>query len=203
MKKLASTLPNMILSLVGICIVVASLLAILNSLTMEPIAQAKAKAKMDALGAVLPPFDNDPSAEGFPILLEGEKDSLMIYPARSKGVKVGYAIESYTDKGFSGRIAVMIGINMQGRLVDFSVLESNETPGLGTRISEWYRDGRHAAGIKDIRGLDLKQYYPLRLDRDGGAIDGITAATISSRAFMDAINRAYQAQQLASQNNDK
>lgn len=203
MKKLASTLPNMVLSLVGICTVVASLLATLNWLTIEPIAQAKAQAKTNALAAVLPPFDNNPSAEGFRLLLEGEKDSLTIYPAISQGKAVGYAIESYTDKGFSGRISVMIGIDSLGHLVDFSVLETNETPGLGTRISEWYRDGQKAAGIKDLRGLDLKAYYPLTLDKDGGKIDAITAATISSRAFMDAINRAYQAQQLVSQNNNE
>ena len=194
MKKLASTLPNMVLSLVGICTVVSGVLATLNRVTEEPIAQAKAKAKTEALAAVLPAFDNEPTTDSFRLLLDGERDSLTVYPALNAGEPVGYAIESYTDMGFSGRITVMVGIDLQGHLVDFSVLEMNETPGLGTRIYEWYRDAEKAIGIKDVRGINLTEEYPLSVSKDGGKVDAITAATISSRAFLDAVNRAYQAQ---------
>ena len=47
-------------------------------------------------------------------------------------------------------------------------------------------------GIRDVRGLDMKASAPLTVSKDGGKVDAITAATISSRAFLDAVNRAWR-----------
>lgn len=190
MKKLASTLPNMLMSLTGICVVVSGILAGLNALTKEPIAQAQIKAKVEAISLVTPEFDNNPYEEQFRILPEGERDSLVIYPARRGGEVVGYAIETYTTKGFSGLITLMMGIDTQGHLVDFSVLEISETPGLGSKIPDWFHTKY------DVRGIDLASRAPLAVRQDGGEVDAITAATISSRAFLDAINRGYATSKL-------
>lgn len=200
MKKLSSTLPNMLLSLTGICIVVSGILAFLNHVTKEPIAEAQIKAKVEAISAVTPPFDNNPFEERFKVLAPGDVDSLTVYPARQGEALVGYAIESYTKAGFSGYISIMMGLDLNGKLLDFSVLEIAETPGLGSKIPEWFRSEGSASGlIKDVRGLDLSSQAPLKVVQDGGSVDAITAATISSRAFLDAINRGYQASQLISQ----
>lgn len=195
MKKLSSTLPNMVLSLVGICLVVSGILALLNHVTQEPIAEAKVTAKVDAIKQVMPEFDNNPYEDRFALLLEGEKDSLTIYPASLSGKPVGYAIETYTNSGFNGRISLMVGLDMSGTLVDFSVLELSETPGLGTKIPEWFHTPSAKGLIQDVRGLQMAQEAPLKVSKDGGRVDAITAATISSRAFLDAVNRAYTAYQ--------
>lgn len=193
MKKLTSTLPNMLLSLTGICLMVSGILAMLNHVTEEPIAQAKVAAKVAAIKVVTPEFDNNPYEARFCVLPEGEKDSLIIYPALKDGKPIGYAIETYTNAGFSGYISIMLGLDTQGHLVDYSVLESSETPGLGTKIQEWFRTSSSKNSIQDVRGLDLKAKSPLKVTKDGGEVDAITAATISSRAFLDAIDRGYRA----------
>lgn len=195
MNKLTSTLPNMLLSLTGICLVVSGILTLLNHITEEPIAQAKVAAKVEAIKVVAPEFDNNPYEARRSLLLDGDKDSLIIYPAFKGNKPVGYAIESYTNAGFAGYISVMIGLDVEGKLVDFSVLESSETPGLGTKIQEWFHTPSSKGHIQDVRGLDLKAKSPLKVTKDGGEVDAITAATISSRAFLDAIERGYRAYQ--------
>lgn len=197
MKKLSSTLPNMLLSLGGICVIVSGILSLVNHVTTEPIAKAEVEAKVAAIRAVTPPFDNNPFLELQRILPEGETDSLTVYPAKKGGQLVGFAIESYTLKGFSGLIRTMIGFDTEGRIVDFAVLQHAESPGLGSRIPEWYHEKSETGGIRDLRGLDMKTASPLVVSKDGGKVDAITAATISSRAFLDAVNRAWKTYQTA------
>ena len=150
------------------------------------------RAKVEAIRAVAPAFDNNPFAEKLMVLPEGETDSLTVYPAKKGSALVGFAIESYTQKGFSGLIRVMVGFDAEGHLVDFSVLQHSESPGLGSRIPEWYHEKSETGGIRDVRGLDMKASAPLTVSKDGGKVDAITAATISSRAFLDAVNRAWR-----------
>ena len=191
MAKLSSTLRNMLLSLTGICIIVSGILALVNKVTKAPIEEAQVKAKVEAISAVTPKFDNNPFAERLRFLPEGESDSLTVYPAKMGGQLVGFAIESYTLKGFSGLISVMVGFDASGKLVDFSVLQHAESPGLGSLIPEWFHEKSQTGGIRDMRGLDMKAVSPLSVSKDGGKVDAITAATISSRAFLDAVNRAW------------
>ena len=117
MKKLSSTLPNMLLSLGGICVLVSGILAVVNKVTTAPIAEAEMRAKVEAIRAVAPAFDNNPFAEKLMVLPEGETDSLTVYPAKKGSALVGFAIESYTQKGFSGLIRVMVGFDAEGHLV--------------------------------------------------------------------------------------
>ena len=81
MKKLESTLPNMVLSLVGICTLVAAILAFLNDATKGPIEEAQVKNKIAAIKAVTPQFDNNPYEETFKVALAAG-DSLVVYPAK-------------------------------------------------------------------------------------------------------------------------
>ena len=192
MKKLSSQLHNMLRALGCIGVLVSGILAVVNKVTTAPIAEAEMRAKVEAIRAVAPAFDNNPFAEKLMVLPEGETDSLTVYPAKKGSTLVGFAIESYTQKGFSGLIRVMVGFDAEGRLVDFSVLQHSESPGLGSRIPEWYHEKSETGGIRDMRGLDMKASAPLTVSKDGGKVDAITAATISSRAFLDAVNRAWR-----------
>lgn len=191
MKKLTSTLPNMVLSLVGICVLVSALLAYLNSITKEPIKEAQIKAKIEAIKLVAPPFENNPYTESYILEVEGEK--VTVYPAKSKGETVGYALEVNTKNGFNGLMEFMLGIDAKGVLIDYSVLTIAETPGLGSKIPEWFRSSANSTKghIQDLRHLNLNEEAPLKVKQDGGKVDGITAATISSRAFLEAINKGY------------
>lgn len=189
MEKLKSTLPNMLLSLTGICLVAGAILAGVNQFTTAPIAATKAAALEEAIKAVTPEFDNKPTEEAY-MAVTSEGDSLKIYPALKDGKPVGAAVESNTKKGFSGEIRVIVGFDMDGKLLNYSVLQHAETPGLGAKMQEWFRADKNKQNV-------LGRSIPaggLKVTKDtGGDVDAITAATITSRAFLDAINRAYSA----------
>ena len=186
MAKLKSSFKNMFLSLSLICLSVALLLAQVNKMTATPIAEAKAMKLKSAIGEVVPHFDNDPVEDVF--LIPDEKgDSLLVYPATKSGELVGIAI-SNSASGFAGEIQIMVGFDMENKIVSYEVLEHSETPGLGSKMNEWFKDAE--SDNKSIIGKNMS-IGALTLKNDGGNIDGITASTITSRAFLDAINRAY------------
>lgn len=94
------------------------------------------------------------------------------------------AIETWAV-GFGGNIKAMVGIDANGKIVNYSLLEHAETPGLGSKLTDWFK-------VKaDIRGAEIGR-KPFAVTKDGGDYDAITAATISSRAFLNAINKAVE-----------
>ncbi len=186
----------MFLSLSLICLTVAVLLAQVNKMTAKPIADAKAMKLQNAISEVVPEFDNDPTSEAF-LMPAGQGDSLLVYPAKKGDQIVGYALNTYSNNGFSGNIQVMVGFDMEHKIVNYSVLSHAETPGLGSKMSEWFRDV--AKPSQSVIGRDLSK-GALSVSKDGGDVDAITASTITSRAFLEAVNRAYTAY-LESKNN--
>jgi electron transport complex protein RnfG len=181
MAKLESNLKTMVLSLLGICAVASGLLGFMNSITEGPIAESKLKAKLEAIRQVVPEFNNDPAAEMYTV--PSDLGNLECYPAKKDSVLVGVAINSRTNKAFSGSFAVMVGFAPDSTVFGSSVLDHKETPGLGTKMLE--------PRFKDqYKGKNPGQSN-LKVKKDGGEIDAITAATISSRAYSDAIQRAY------------
>ena len=178
----------MLLSLAGICVVAGAILASVNEATLEPIAASKAAALESAIKMVVPEFDNTPTAESY-MAVTGDGDSLRIYPAKKGGELVGVAVESNTMNGFSGEIRVIVGFDKEGTLYNYSVLQHSETPGLGSKMQEWFRTDKNN---QSVIGRKLSE-GELKVSKDGGNVDAITAATISSRAFLNAVNRAYSA----------
>lgn len=187
MEKLKSTLPNMLLSLTSICVVSGAILAAVNNITAGPIAASKSAALETAIKAVAPEFNNKPTEEAY-MAPTGSGDSLKIYPAKMDGKLVGAAVESFTNKGFGGEIRVIIGFDADGKIKDYSVLQHSETPGLGSKMQEWFRTDKNKQSV-----IGREVGSGLKVSKDGGDVDAITAATISSRAFLDAVNRAYAA----------
>lgn len=188
MEKIKSTFITILASLTCFCLIAGTALAVANKLTEDKIAAAKAAALQEAIKKVAPEFDNDPSAEQYRVAT-ADGDSLTIYPAKKGGQLVGAAVETNTKKGFGGEIRIMVGFDADQKIVNYSVLEHNETPGLGSKMEEWFRTDK---GKQSVLGRDMKG-GALKVSKDGGEVDAITAATISSRAFLDAINRAYAA----------
>jgi len=137
-----------------------------------------------AIRKVLPSnYDNDPTRDRYTVSDE-EGEALSCFPARRDGKLVGTAIKTYSDEGFNERIELMVGFDPDQRIIDIYVCEQSETPGLGNKIGQ-------ASFIEQFRNISLQQVPGFELVV-GREIDGITAATISSRAFCDAVNRAYR-----------
>ena len=181
MKKLESSFANMVIVLTIITVIAASCLGAMNNLTAEPIAASKKAKQEAAIKAVLPEFTS---------LEEDNVNDQKIFRAYNTNSElVGIAIET-AELGFGGNITTIVGIDANGSIVDYSLLQHAETPGLGSKLVDWFK-------VKsDIRGADTNK-MPLNVSKDGGEYDAITAATISSRAFLNSINKAYETYQIA------
>jgi electron transport complex protein RnfG len=181
MAKRESTFINMVITLFVVAAISATTLGLVNEVTKEPIAEAKLRAKLEAVEKVVPEFDNNPSEEMY--ILPSDLGDLECYPARKGGELVGTAISSITKMGFSGEIRIMVGLSPDGKILDSWVLDHKETPGLGTKME--------TPKFKDQFKDKDPETNKISVNKDGGEIDAITAATISSRAFCDAVMRAY------------
>jgi electron transport complex protein RnfG len=164
-------------------------------LTKAPIEAAKKAKKEQAIKEVLPAFDSM-EAEML-VKVDGYADSLKVTKAKKNNVFVGAAVETYSMNAFSGQIKVMVGFDAEGKIVNYAVLEQKETPGLGTKMVDWFKTDK---GNQDIRGKHPVMNN-LSVSKDGGEVDAITASTISSRAFLESVRLAYDAY-LQTANND-
>lgn len=186
MAKTESTLVNMVLALLIITAVAGGTLGMVYKVTKEPIAAAKLAKQQKAILEVVPGFDNSPTDEVYELTSQ-EGYVLKVFPCKKGEELLGVAISTKTDKGFSGEIKVMVGLKPDGSIINYSILEHKETPGLGSKMQDWFR----VEGSKQtILGMDPAT-AKMTVSKDGGDIDAITAATISSRAFLDAITIAY------------
>ena len=179
MAKLKSSLTNMLLSLTLITLVAAGLLAGIYSLTKDTIAATNAAKQQAAIIAVLP------QVEGINIAEPLEVDGITIFKAHQGDTFAGAAVK-VAENGFGGTFHVMVGFDNAGTITGFEVLDHQETPGLGSKMQEWFQN------VRTIIGLNPTQSN-LTVSKDGGDVDAITAATISSRAFLAAVNKAYNA----------
>lgn len=185
MANRESTFLNMVVTLFSVTLVAAALLGSVYALTKEPIRLAELARKNEAIQVVVPEFDNEPSTEVRSMFMDG--DSVYIYTAKQGEQVVGYAVETFTNQGFSGEFKLMVGFRPDGTIIDIAVISHAETPGLGDKMerdkSEFHTQfmGKHP---DDFR---------LAVKKDRGDVDAITASTITSRAYCDAVKRAYAA----------
>jgi electron transport complex protein RnfG len=186
MAKKESTFINMVATLVIITGLAGLALAGVKNLTQEAIDLAEKNKLESALKTVLPEFDNDISKDIKEVPVT-DKDKLVFYYARKGEELVGTAVETYTMEGFSGKIRIMVGFAPNGDIINTSVLEHAETPGLGDKMDV----------AKSPFPLQYIGKNPgsnnIKVKKDKGEIDAITAATITSQAFSDAVQRAYDA----------
>jgi electron transport complex protein RnfG len=208
MDKLKSNFINMTLVLTGSVLFAGFVLGSMSVITKEPIDAAKATKLQNAIRQVLPPFDRLSEPES--VEMDGS-GTFMLYNAFDNNHNfVGAAVESFSKNGFSGEIKVMVGFDKQGNIVNYSVLEQKETPGLGTKMVDWFKpvEKTEKSVLEKLFGYEVKpierkssiigknpERDRLKVVKDGGEIDAITAATISSRAFLETIRSAYEAYQ--------
>ncbi len=185
MAKRESTLTNMLLTLFIITLVSAAILGYVYGLTAKPIGNALERKTIKAVELVLPEFNGNPQKELFKVEGTEGLDSVEIYPARKDDKLIGMAVKAKTLIGFSGLVCVMVGFDAEGKIYDTFVLEHKETPGLGTKMSD--------PNFKNQFKGKNPAVFKMRVKKDKGDVDAITAATISSRAFCDALNNAHEA----------
>ncbi len=185
MAKKESTFLSMVATLFVVTLVAAGLLGSVFALTKEPIRLAELKKKNEAIQVVVPGFDNEPSQEVERICMDG--DSLYLYTARQGDEILGTAVETFTNTGFSGQFKLMVGFAPDGSIIDIAVIKHAETPGLGDKMEKGKSDfsvqfmGKHPDS------------FNLAVKKDRGDVDAITASTITSRAYCEAVTRAYGA----------
>ena len=188
MKKLESSLTNMVLVLTGVAVVMGGILAYVNHLTEGPIAEQKKLTLAQGIKTVMV-SDNIVVADPVEVKqnVDGKELTYIIYQVQNtQGQDLGAAVES-TTMGFGGDLKVLVGFNPDGQILGYTLLEHAETPGLGAKADQWFQKGQKG----DIIGKDPKE--PLTVSKDGGQVDAITASTITSRAFLKAVNQAYNA----------
>jgi electron transport complex protein RnfG len=180
MKKLESSLLNMTVVLTVISVIAGGLLAYVNGVTEGPIREIKEKALADGIKSVL----------------QAEEATVQQIDTIDGGVAIVYktdkgtAVQAVNNNAFGGTIKVLVGFDAEGTILGYSVLEHAETPGLGAKAGEWFQQG--AKG--DIIGKHPSKNN-LTVSKDGGEVDAITASTITTRAFLGAVNDAYKAYQ--------
>lgn len=189
MKKLESSLTNMALVLTGVAVIMGGILAFVNHLTEGPINEQKTKALADGIKTVM--VCNDLVVAKTDTVKQndakGKELTYIIYQIQDAQKKdLGAAVQSTTG-GFGGDLKVLVGFDPDGKILGYTLLEHAETPGLGAKADKWFQKGQKG----DIIGKDPKE--PLTVSKDGGQVDAITASTITSRAFLLAINNAYTA----------
>ncbi len=175
----------MVIVLMTVALVSSGVLGVVYSLTAEPIEAAKTAKVNASIAAVVPAFDNTPSARPDTVVLEGRM--LRLYTAKKGDEVVGIAIETSTTKGFGGLINLMVGFLPDGTIHNIVVLSHTETPGLGDKIEK--SKGNFSLQFEGKN----PETFKLLVKKDGGDVDAITASTITSRAFCDALDRAYRA----------
>lgn len=179
--KKESSFFNMVSTLLLISAISALSLGMVFNLTKEPIALARKAKQEAAIKAVLPAFDELKMRKVKSAL---EDDTLQFNEAFVNGALVGTAINTFTNKGFGGNIKLMVGLLPDGTINNISVLEHKETPGLGDKMQK-----NKSPWSEQFNGKK-SETFKLDVTKDGGQIDAITAATISSRAYVDAVKRA-------------
>ena len=165
----------MVICLTLICIVCSALLAGVYAITKAPIDKAAADKLNSAISEVLPEFSS--LSEKMSIVFYG-KTYFYYEVADSAANVLGYAVEAAVG-GFGGPVSLMVGVLPDGTIYNTKVLSHSETPGLGAKCTE-------PAFADQFKGFD-PSVKKLSVKKDGGDIDAITAATITSRAYTETV----------------
>lgn len=164
------------------------ILSVVESMTREPIAEQRRLEMLKALQAVLPEIDNSPDTDTVSLVIgvnkKGQDIVRTFYRGRKGGELAGIAFKVVAPDGYSGNIAIMVGVLPDGSVKAIEILQHAETPGLGDKIAEtWFKD--QFVG----KTLDSADW---RVKKDGGEFDQIAGATISPRAVVVAVAKGLK-----------
>ena len=180
----------MIIVLVTVAVVSGGLLAWVNNATETPIKEQDELALANGIKSVMGVENLTVTANDELKKNIGGKDYTFVVhkTSDSDGNFLGAPVES-TTMGFGGDLKVLVGFDGEGNLLGYTILQHAETPGLGAKADKWFqKDGKG-----NIIGRRMDASKPLVVSKDGGDVDAITASTITTRAFLKAVNQAYAA----------
>ena len=176
---------SMVVSLTAITTVSGLSLGLVNSATRDRIENQVLKhKKLPAVSKVLDKATNDLLADRRNLPQSRGAPGRLLFQGRRPGESKPYAIAfEWKTKGFGGDLVVAIGVDLEtDRLTGMAVVTHSETPGVGSRITE-------APFTNQFRGMGRDTVF--RVKADGGGIDAVSGATISSRAAAKAVDEAY------------
>ena len=176
MKKLKSSLINMVVVLTLITVVAGAALAYVNHATSAQIEKIKAENLAKGIKQVM----------GVDLNADFQYTTQEVGDYTFYHSDLGTAVQSTTN-GFGGPLKVLVGFDNEGNVLGYTILEHAETPGLGAKAADWFQKGQKG----DITGKNPGQ-TKVTVSKDGGDIDAITASTITSRAFLLAVQNAYE-----------
>jgi len=189
MEKLKSSITNMTLVLTGVAVITGGILAYVNHATAGPIALQNKLTLQNGIKAVMGGGDLTVSNTDTVRQTDakGKELTYIIYQTQDAAKNdIGAAVESTTG-GFGGDLKVLVGFDPKGQILGYTILQHAETPGLGAKADKWFqKDGKSSI-------IGKNPATPLTVSKDGGDVDAITASTITSRAFLQAVNNAYKA----------
>ncbi len=174
------TIFQMIIVLLAIAVVCSAGVAAVYNATKDTIAAQKAQKEQEALKQVLPEYDNNPVADK--ITLDGD---IECFVAKKGDAVVGYAVKASNTDGYNGLVEVLTGFQPDGEIINTQATVLAETPGLGQKAVEPLFHDQFAGKNPSSYNLTVK--------KDGGDVDAITAATITSRAYSKCVASAYNA----------
>jgi electron transport complex protein RnfG len=187
MAKLESSLKNMVMSLAIISFGASAILGGVYVLTKKPIEDAAELKKTNAIKEVLPQNNNMKIGKAVEVTLDSYSEKFIVYPAFENDKLIAAAVETFDNNGYGGQIKSMVGFDAEGNIVNYAILAMSETPGLGEKVTSWFKTKRNN---QDIRGKKPSE-ESFKVSKDGGEIDAITASTITSRAFLSSVKTAY------------
>ena len=190
MKKLESTFSNMAIVLVVVAVITGGILAWCNQVTKGPIEEQAQLTLANGIKNVMGVADlKVVASDSVKQNIGGKELAFVVHRTTdASGQTLGAAVES-TVGGFGGDLKVLVGFGTDGEVLGYTILQTAETPGLGAKADKWFqKDGKGC-----IIGKQMSSDKPLTVSKDGGDIDAITASTITSRAFLKAVNQAYAA----------
>lgn len=189
MKKLESSITNMVLVLVGVALITGCILAYVNHVTEGPIKEQAAKTLADGIKSVMGGVElTVEKSDSVKQEIKGKEFVFVVHKTVDANKNdLGVAIESTTG-GFGGDLKVLVGFDKDGNILGYTILQHAETPGLGAKADKWFQKDGKGNIIGKNPGKDN-----LTVKKDGGDVDAITASTITSRAFLLAVTQAYNA----------
>ena len=162
-NKILSNKAYPVVFLAVIVIVSVVLLMVVNSITSPIVKNMQVEEIENTLRSIFPEMSK----------YEVDDEVYIIY---EDGEKAGYAFMA-SGSGYGGNIDIMVGLDSGFGIKGVSILSQTETPGVGNKITE-------SSFTDQFKGLSASD---IALKSEGGKIDAITGATISSRAVVDAV----------------
>nr|WP_299240178.1 electron transport complex subunit RsxG [uncultured Halomonas sp.] len=175
-------------------VVTAGVVGLTHSVTFERIANNRLASQYQALEEVVPAALHDNNLVDDTLALPaadmlGQTDAFSVWQARQDGNITAVILPVVTHQGYSGDIALLVGIKANGTLTGVRVLSHQETPGLGDKI-----EARKSDWIERFAGLSLGNPPPDQwtVKKNGGSFDAFTGATITPRAVVNAVQRSLE-----------